>query len=100
MWGEVAMWSTRSCWKACCGRGGEEPWPLPQGRVGANGTVTLRYESKLRHIPVGAIHRHEPVRLLITGANVRVVREDGLLLREFTIDPRFDYQALKSSAMS
>ena len=71
-----------------------------QDKVGANGTVTLRYESKLRHIPVGAIHRHQPVRLLIAGASVRIVREDGLLLRELTIDPRFDYQRLKSSAMS
>jgi transposase InsO family protein len=71
-----------------------------QDRVGANGTVTLRYDSKLRHIPVGKIHRHATVRLLIAGANVRVVREDGLLLRELTIDPRVDYQALKSSAMS
>jgi hypothetical protein len=40
------------------------------------------------------------VRLLIAGANVRVVREDGLLLRELTIDSRVNYQALKSSAMS
>jgi len=69
-------------------------------RVGANGTVTLRYESKLRHIPVGSAHKHEPVRLLIAGANVRIVREDGLLLRELTIDPRCDYQSLQSSAMT
>lgn len=68
-----------------------------QGKVGSNGTVTLRYQSKLRHIPVGAIHRHEPVRLVIAGANVRIVREDGPLLRELTIDPRFDYQRLQSA---
>lgn len=61
---------------------------MRQDRVGANGTVTLPYESKLRHIPVGAIDRHQEVRLLIAGANVRVVREDGLLLRELTIDSR------------
>jgi len=69
-------------------------------RVGANDTVTLRYESKLKHIPVGSAHKHEPVRLLIAGANVRIVRDDGLLLRELTIDPRCDYQPLQSSAMT
>jgi transposase InsO family protein len=71
-----------------------------QDRVGANGTVTLRYQSKLRHIPVGSAHKHQPVRLLIAGANVRIVREDGLLLRELMIDPRCDYQPLQSSAMT
>ena len=71
-----------------------------QDRVGSNGTVTLRYQSKLRHIPVGNGYKHEAVRLLIAGANVRIVRDDGLLLRELTIDPRSDYQPLKSSAMT
>ena len=39
-----------------------------QDRVGSNGTVTLRYQSKLRHIPVGSAHKHQSVRLLIAGA--------------------------------
>ena len=63
-----------------------------QDRVGSNGTVTLRYQSKLRHIPAGSVHKHQSVRLLIAGANVRIVRDDGLLLRELTIDPHSDYQ--------
>jgi len=82
---------------------GEAPavhYRVRQDRVGANGTVTLRYQSKLRHIPVGSAHKHQAVRLLIAGANVRIVREDGLLLRELMIDPRCDYQPLQSSAMT
>ena len=71
-----------------------------QDRVDTNGTVTLRYQSRLRHIPVGRANKHQSVRLLIAGAQVRVIREDGSLLRELTIDPRVDYESLKLSAMS
>ncbi len=71
-----------------------------EDRVGANGTVTLRYESRLRHIGVGAANKHQVVRLLIAGDQVRVIREDGSLVRELTIDPSRDYQPLQSSAMT
>ena len=91
----LIAWNARS--KARPAQGAAVHYRVRQDKVGSNGTVTLRYDSKLRHIPVGAMHRHEPVRLLIAGANVRIVREDGLLLRELTIDPRFDYQRLQSA---
>ncbi len=71
-----------------------------QDRVDTNGTVTLRYQSKLRHIAVGRVNKHQPVRLLVAGDQVRVIREDGSLLRELTIDPGRDYQSLKVSSMS
>ncbi len=45
-------------------------------------------------------NKHQSVRLLVAGAQVRVVREDGEQLRELTIDPRRDYQSLQSSAMT
>jgi transposase InsO family protein len=71
-----------------------------QDRVDTNGTVTLRYQSRLRHIALGRANKHQSVRLLIAGAQVRVVREDGSLLRELTIDPQRDYQSLQLSSMS
>ena len=58
------------------------------------GRVTLRYLSRLRHIHVGCGYKHWPVRILVAGAYVRVVTEDGQLLRELTIDPARDYQPL------
>jgi transposase InsO family protein len=58
------------------------------------GTVTLRYLSRLRHIPLGRAHKHQPVTLLVAGRHVRVVAEDGSLLRELTLDPARDYQPL------
>lgn len=63
--------------------------------------MTLRYLSQLRHIGLGKAHPCEPVRLLIADAFVRVVRADGSLLRELTIDASRDYQPrLHSSPMS
>jgi transposase InsO family protein len=58
------------------------------------GTVTLRYLSRLRHIPLGRAHKHQPVTLLVAGRHVRVVAEDGSLLRELSVDPARDYQPL------
>ena len=70
-------------------------------RVSKAGNVTLRYLSQLRHIGLGKAHAGEPVRLLIADAHVPVMREDGSLLRELTIDASRDYQPrLHSSPMS
>ena len=63
-------------------------------RIDKTGTVTLRYRSRLRHIRIGAAHSNTPVLLFVAGADVRVVTEDGELLRALTIDPARDYQPL------
>lgn len=63
-------------------------------RIDGHGTVTLRYLSRLHHIRVGAAHKGVVVRLLVAGTDVRVVTEDGRLLRALTIDPNRDYQPL------
>jgi transposase InsO family protein len=72
-----------------------------QDRVSKAGNVTVRYLSRLRHIGLGRSHAGEPVRLLIADAYVRVVREDGSLLRELVLDAGRDYQRrLHSSTLS
>jgi len=63
-------------------------------RIDKTGTVTLRYRSRLRHIRVGAAHRNKPVHIFVAGAQVRIVTEEGELLRALTIDPTRDYQPL------
>jgi len=55
--------------------------------VDSCGRVTLRSQSQLRHIYIGRAHKGERIRLLIAEPNVRVVREDGQLLRELMLDP-------------
>lgn len=56
------------------------------------GKVTLRYDSKLHHIGLGARHRGKAIVLLVADRDVRVVTEDGELLRQLTLDPTRDYQ--------
>jgi transposase InsO family protein len=61
-------------------------------RVDKTGCVTLRYESRLRHINIGRAHKGQRVLLLVADRDVRVVTEDGELIRHLTIDPTRDYQ--------
>ena len=60
-------------------------------KVDSCGRVTLRYQSQLRHIYIGRAHKGETIRLLIAEPNVRIVRDDGQLLRELTLDPSRRY---------
>ncbi len=63
-------------------------------KVDRFGRVTLRYLGRLRHIGLGLAYKNRPVRLLVAGDHVRVVTEEGTLLRELTLDPSRDYQRL------
>jgi transposase InsO family protein len=63
------------------------------------GSVTLRYRRKLHHISVGRKHRHKRVLILMADLDVRVVDEDGVLLRHFELDPTRDYQARSRSSL-
>ena len=56
--------------------------------------MTLRYLSRLRHIGIGSYYIGTRITLLIAGPHIRVVDEDGTLIRELTIDPTRDYQPL------
>jgi hypothetical protein len=56
-------------------------------RIDKTGKVTLRYWSKLIHIGVGRAHAGTRVLLLVADQHVRVITDDGDLLRELTIDP-------------
>jgi transposase InsO family protein len=58
------------------------------------GHVTLRYLGRLRHIPVGTAHKNRRVRLLVAGPDVRIVTDDGELIRALTLDPTRNYQPL------
>jgi transposase InsO family protein len=63
-------------------------------KVDRFGKLTLRYLGRLRHIPVGVAHKNRKVRLLVAGADVRIVTEDGELIRALTLDPLRSYQPL------
>jgi hypothetical protein len=61
-------------------------------RIDKNGKVTLRHRTRLHHIGVGRAHKGKRMVLLVDDLDVRVVSEDGELLRHLTLDPSRDYQ--------
>lgn len=63
-------------------------------RVDKIGRVTLRYDSRLHHIGLGRRHCGKRVLILVADLEVRVITEDGELLRSLTLDPTRDYQPL------
>ena len=63
-------------------------------KIDSFGKVTLRYLGRLRHIPVGTAHKNRKVRLLVAGPDVRIITDDGELIRALTLDPTRNYQPL------
>jgi len=63
-------------------------------RLDRGGGVTLRHDSRLHHIKVGRRHAGTRVLMLVAGLDVRIVGEDGELLRELVLDPSRDYQPM------
>jgi len=51
----------------------------------------LRYRSKLHHVGVGREHCGIRVSILVADLDVRVVDEDGLMIRHLDLDPSVDY---------
>jgi transposase InsO family protein len=61
-------------------------------RVDRDGKVTIRYRSKLHHVGIGRAFKGRRVVLLVDGLDVRVLNEDGELMRRFILDPTKNYQ--------
>jgi transposase InsO family protein len=71
----------------------ETHFRIRHDKIDRHGKLSLRYESKLLHIGMGARHKGQPVVMLIAGRDVRVVSaEGGELLRHLTLDPSRNYQ--------
>jgi transposase InsO family protein len=65
---------------------------LRRDKVDITGVITLRHNSRLHHIGLGRRLIGTRVLALVDGLHVRVLTEDGELLRELTLDPSRDYQ--------
>ena len=61
-------------------------------RIDKVGGVTLRYSSRLHHIGLGRQLAGTRVLMLIADLDIRILTEDGELLRGLTLDPTCDYQ--------
>jgi hypothetical protein len=96
--------------RCCCRRPrstATHPYRVRHDFVDKSGRVTVRYLSRLHHIGIGCAYKHQPITLLIANKDIRILAEDGSLLRQLTLDPRRDYQPrgvrpgrLKLSTMS
>ncbi|HSO94205.1 MAG TPA: integrase core domain-containing protein, partial [Candidatus Dormibacteraeota bacterium] len=76
--------------------GPEAHFRVRHDRVDKSGRITLRYLSRLHHIGLGRAHSGLRVHVLVANKEIRVLREDGSLLRELTLDPSRDYQPLET----
>jgi transposase InsO family protein len=61
-------------------------------RVDGTGKVTLRHRGRLHHVGIGRAFKGRRVVLIIDGLDVRVIDEDGELIRTFVLDPDRIYQ--------
>jgi len=61
-------------------------------KIDITGAITLRHNSRLHHIGLGRRLVGYRVLVLIDGLRVRVLSEDGELIRELILDPSRDYQ--------
>ena len=63
-------------------------------KVDITGVITLRHNSRLHHIGLGRRLTGTRVLMLVRDLGVRVLTEDGELLRALTLDPSRDYQPM------
>jgi transposase InsO family protein len=65
---------------------------LRHDTIDRSGKITIRYQGRLHHIGLGRRHAQQPVAILIAGRDIRVLTENGQLLRQLVLDPTRDYQ--------
>ncbi|MGY1640656.1 integrase core domain-containing protein [Geodermatophilus sp. SYSU D00703] len=61
-------------------------------KIGTNGKLTLRHNSRLHHIGLGRRHAGTPVLVLVHDLHVRVLSTSGRLARDLTLAPTRDNQ--------
>jgi len=69
-------------------------------RIDSGGAVTLRCRGRLHHIGIGRVHKNKAVIMLIADLDVRVLTEEGEMLRHLTLDPTKNYQSIGKSNVS
>ena len=62
-------------------------------KIDDSGVFTLRHNSRLHHIGIGRRHAGTHVLILVHDLHIRVLNDQGELLRELQLDPTKDYQA-------
>jgi transposase InsO family protein len=63
-------------------------------KVDQTGRITLRHRSRLHHIAVGRAHKGRAVTILVADLDIRVIDDQGEVIRRLTLDPTRNYQPL------
>ncbi len=63
-------------------------------KIDKTGVFTLRHGTTLHHIRVGRAHTGRRVIILVADLDIRVISEEGELIRHLTLDPSKNYQPL------
>src|SRR5439155_162773 len=71
---------------------------IRRDKVDITGVVTLRHNSRLHHIGLGRGLTGTRVLALVADLEVRVLTEDGELLRAFNLDPSRDPHCARSGS--
>jgi len=61
-------------------------------KIDPSGVITLRHNSRLHHIGIGRANAGTRVLVLVHDLEIRILNQDGELLRELQLDPSKDYQ--------
>jgi hypothetical protein len=61
-------------------------------RVDGARKISLRYKSRLLHVGLGRRYARRRVLVLVADLHVRVLTEDGELIRDLVLDPSRTYQ--------
>ena len=73
---------------------------MRRDKIDITGVITLRHNSHLHHIGLGRRLVGTRVLVLVDGLRIRVLTEDGELIRELTLDPTRDRRGLGRGTMS
>ncbi len=61
-------------------------------RIDPTGCFTLRYRSGFHHVSVGREHKGKRVLVLVADLDIRVIDDDGIVIRHLELDPAVNYQ--------
>jgi transposase InsO family protein len=67
-------------------------WRVRYDTIDNDGKITVRLAGRLLHLGIGRAHARTDVICLIHNLDATVLRHDGLVLAEFTLNPAHDYQ--------
>jgi hypothetical protein len=89
------MQAWRAFGKATPGPDGQPRAPataVRHDRIDLTGFVTLRHRSKPHHVGIGRAHNGKRLLLPACDPDIRVVAEDGEVLRRSMLDPTIGHQ--------